>query len=60
MINDSDKALHKALMKILDEGTFSLKVREVPAFIKVYNWVSGMADEQPKPQPKPKKKAKKK
>ncbi len=47
-------ALHKGLLKILDEGTFSLKAREMPAFLKIYDWVKSMPDKKPS-----KKKAKK-
>jgi hypothetical protein len=56
-LTDKDKAMHKGLMKILDDGTFELKAREVPAFIKIYNWALALADE---PEVKPKQKAKKK
>jgi len=56
--------MHKGLMKILDEGTFELKAREVPAFIAVYNWALALADEKPKEKEpkkdKPKKKVNKK
>lgn len=34
-----DKAMHQGLMKILNEGTFELKAREVSAFIEIYNWI---------------------
>jgi len=64
MFNSQDKAMHKGLMKILDEGTFELKAREVPAFIAVYNWALALADEKPKEKEpkkdKPKKKVNKK
>lgn len=37
-----DLAYHKALMKLLDEATFSLKAREVAAFTHVYNWAKDL------------------
>ena len=43
-----DKALHKGLMKLLDEGTFPLQAKEVPAFIKIYNWAKDLDKEPPK------------
>jgi hypothetical protein len=36
--------LHQALIKVLNEGTFSLKAREVPAFLEVYRWVQALPD----------------
>jgi hypothetical protein len=39
MMNDKNKAFHIGLMKILDDGTFPLKAREVSSFAAVYNWV---------------------
>lgn len=30
--------MHQALMKLLNEATFSFKAREVPTFLKVYEW----------------------
>lgn len=47
MFNDKDKALHKGLMKILDEATFTLKAREVAAFVQIYNWVKEMPSKTP-------------
>jgi len=38
MFTEKDRALHKGLMKILDEGSFTLKAREVAAFIEIYRW----------------------
>ncbi len=37
-----DLAYHKALMKLLDEATYSLKAREVAAFAHVYNWAKDL------------------
>lgn len=34
-----DKVFYQALLKLLNDGTFELKAREVPTFLKVYNWV---------------------
>lgn len=44
MFTEKDKALHKGLMKILDEGTFPLKAREVIAFAEIYAWVKSLPD----------------
>lgn len=38
MFTKEDEALHKGLMKLLDEASFSLKAREVRAFLAVYEW----------------------
>lgn len=38
-MTEQDKALHKALIKILNDGSFELKAREIQAFLNVYNWV---------------------
>lgn len=38
MLSKEDLALHKGLVKLLNDGTFELKAREVPAFGAVYNW----------------------
>ncbi len=43
MFNDNDKAMHAGLMKLLNEGTFELKAKEVPAFLKIYNWTMELA-----------------
>jgi hypothetical protein len=45
-------------MKLLNEGTFELKAREVPTFMQVYNWAKELPSKLEKPEPK--KKAKKK
>lgn len=42
MFNEKDLALHKGLIKILDEATFPLKAREVAAFAQVYAWVKDL------------------
>lgn len=39
IFNEKDKAFHKGLIKLLDEGTFQLKAREVQAFAMIYKWV---------------------
>jgi hypothetical protein len=39
-MDEKDLALHKGLMKILNDGDFTLKVREVPTFVKVYEWAN--------------------
>jgi hypothetical protein len=62
MFSKTDKVMHKGLMKILDEGTFELKAREIPAFSRVYNWALTLMDEKKpdKKEVKQKKKVKKK
>ena len=52
MMNDKNKAFHIGLMKILDEGTFPLKAREVSSFAAVYNWVKHELPEQLAEKPK--------
>jgi hypothetical protein len=39
MFTDKDRALHKGLIKVLDDATFQLKAREVAAFAEIYKWV---------------------
>ena len=41
-MTEKDLALHKGLMKLLDEGTFPLRAKEVMAFAEVYSWAKGM------------------
>lgn len=69
MIDEKEMGLHAGLMKLLDEGTFELKAKEVPAFIQIYNWFKSLPDrkqpdldkkEPPKQPKKTKKKSKKK
>lgn len=43
-MNEQNRALHRALLKILNEATFPLQAKEVNAFIKVYDWVKNMPD----------------
>lgn len=67
MFTLEDKAMIKGLREILDEGTFELKGKIVPGFIRVLVWVKNLDDRiiedlKPKPDPvpvKPNKKAKK-
>lgn len=42
MFTDEDKALHKGLMKLLDEASFSLQAREVRAFLVIYEWTKNL------------------
>ena len=52
-MNDQDKAMQKGLIKILNDGTFSLKAREVRAFLEVVGWVNDLDKNfVRKPQPK--------
>lgn len=54
------QAMHKGLMKILEDGTFPLKIREVAAFHTIYQWAKNdlpilfehKKEEPPKPVPK--------
>jgi hypothetical protein len=49
-MNNRDLVMHQALMKVLNEGTFSLKAREVPTFLEVYKWTQGLTERlSPKP-----------
>ena len=41
-MNKDDVVLHKGLMKLLDEATFSLQAREVKAFLVIYEWAKNM------------------
>ena len=42
MFTKEDLGYYKGLMKILDEGTFPLKKREVHSFAQVISWVQGL------------------
>ena len=42
MFSRDDLFLAKGLKKILDDGTFPLKAREVSAFAKVYAWAGDL------------------
>lgn len=42
MFTKEDEALHKGLMKLLDEGTFHLQAREVKAFLVIYDWAKNL------------------
>lgn len=44
-MNEQNRALHRALTKLLNEATFPLQAKEVNAFIKVYDWVKTMPDQ---------------
>ena len=37
-----DEALHKGLMKLLDEASFNLRAREVRAFLVIYEWTKNL------------------
>lgn len=49
MFTKEDEALHKGLMKLLDEGTFHLQAREVKAFLVIYDWIKNLPSKE-KPQ----------
>ena len=42
MFTREDEILHKGLMKLLDEGSFSLQAREVKAFLVIYDWIKNL------------------
>ena len=42
MFTKEDEALHKGLMKLLEEGTFHLHAREVKAFLVIYDWAKNL------------------
>lgn len=42
MFSKEDEALHKGLMKLLDESTFHLQAREVKAFLVIYDWAKNL------------------
>ncbi len=44
MLTQRERALHKGLMKLLEEGSFTLKAREVAAFAEIYKWTKSLAD----------------
>lgn len=54
MFSKEDEAMHKGLMKLLDESTFRLQAREVKAFLVIYDWVKHLPVKM-KEQEKPKK-----
>lgn len=56
VFSEKDKAFHKGLIKLLDEGTFQLKAREVQAFALIYKWVIELDKPQENVLPKVKKK----
>ena len=58
MFTDQDVAIHKGLMKLLDEATFPLKAREVESFRVVYNWAKSLPNRNPPEKTKKTKKAK--
>ena len=37
-MNKENLAMHRGLIKILDDGRFKLKAREMPVFLNVYKW----------------------
>lgn len=43
-MNNENRALHGALLKILNEATFPLQAKEVNAFVRVYQWVKDMPE----------------
>ena len=45
MFNKKDKAMHRGLMKLLQDGTFPMKVREVPAFSEIFDWATNLPKE---------------
>jgi len=43
-MTEQDKALHRGLMKLLNDGTFQLQARDVPVFSAVYKWAHELPD----------------
>ena len=41
-MDKKDLIMHQALMKVLNDGTFELKAREVPKFLEVYTWATNI------------------
>lgn len=44
MLDEKDLKMHKAMLHILDNGSFSLKGREALAFAVVYKWFSELPE----------------
>ena len=57
MFTKEDIALHRGLMKLLDEATFPLKAREARAFLVIYEWARNLPTREVKPMIKKKKAA---
>lgn len=55
MFTEKDKALHKGLMKLLEEGSFTLKAKEIAAFAEIYGWAKRLMDKPSGATLKPKK-----
>ena len=53
-LTDKDKALHKGLLKLINEADFNLKAREVRAFLEVIAWATELEKNFTR-KPKPKK-----
>ena len=41
-MTEKDKAMHKGLLKMLNDATFPLKAREVSAFVDVFTWAQDL------------------
>jgi len=44
VLSKEDLALHKGLMKLLNEASYELKAREISAFSSIYNWALNLPD----------------
>lgn len=56
MLNEKDQALHKGLMKLLDNATFPLTAKEVNSFALIHTWARTIPQNlNSKPPAKPKK-----
>jgi hypothetical protein len=42
MFTEKDMALHRGLMKLLEDATFPLKAREVSSFALIYSWAKDL------------------
>lgn len=48
MFSKEDEAMHKGLMKLLEEASFNLKAREVRAFLAVFEWTKNLPEKMKK------------
>lgn len=52
-MNDKDKAMHSGLIKLINEANFTMKAREVRAFLEIVSWVNDLEKNfTRKPEPK--------
>lgn len=46
LFNEKDKALHKGLIKLLNDGTYPLMRKEINAFIAIDQWLGSLMDKE--------------